>query len=85
MPPTLREVKEKLYGFNTYSVKGGVFTVRREFFYRSGTTIDKIVGRVQAVFPDAIIVESAEIWKPFRGGASTANSSHWFVKFTFPK
>lgn len=35
-------------------------------------------------FPTACILEANEIWKSFRGGASIANSSHWYVRFTVP-
>lgn len=28
------------------------------------------------------VLEDWETWKPFRGSASTANSSHWGVEFT---
>ena len=36
----------------------------------------------KAAFPNAEILESGEVWKDFRGGASVAQQSHWFVKFT---
>lgn len=80
---TLGEVKEKLKDFDTYSVRKGIFTVRKEFYYPHGRHIDYFELKIKEAFPDAKIVDSAEIWKSFRGGASTADSSHWFVKFTF--
>lgn len=79
---TLGKVKEMLPNFDSYSVKGGVFTVRREFFYTHGVTAKHQVLSVKKHIPNAVIVDSGEVWKPFRGGATTANSSHWFVKFT---
>lgn len=80
--PTLKEVKDKLYA-DSYSKKDGVFTVRHEFFYTHGRTAEQFRDEVLKAFPAATIVDFGEVWKPFRGGASTANSSHWFVKFTF--
>lgn len=80
--PTLKEVKEKL-SFDTYSVKAGVFTVRKEFFYTMGKTTLYYEKTIKNAFPDAVIVDSGEVWKSFRGGASVANSSHFYVKFTF--
>jgi hypothetical protein len=79
---TLKEVKEKLH-FDSYSVKNGVFTVRKEFFYRMGKDTEYYRQKVLEAFPNVKIVDSGEVWKAFRGGASVANSSHWFVKFTF--
>lgn len=79
---TLKEIREKL-DFDTYSVRNGVFTVRKEFFYTHGVTAEHHVKKVLSVFPDAKIVDCGEVWKPFRGGESTANNSHFFVKFTF--
>ena len=79
---TLKEVKEKL-SFDTYSFRNGIFTVRQGFFYRMGKSIEDYRQKVLKAFPDAKIVDSGEVWKPFRGGSNTANSSHWFVKFIF--
>lgn len=82
MKHSLKEIKEKL-NFDSYSVKNNIFTVRKEFFYRHGNSAETCRNYILKFFPDAIIVDSGEVWKPFRANASTANSSHWFVKFTF--
>ena len=63
------------------SLYKGVYTVRKGFFYRNGFTSDKLAAKVSAAFPSATIVEHDEIWKPFKGGASLKNQSHWYVKF----
>ena len=36
---------------------------------------------VKSKIPSAKIVNEGEHWRPFKGGASAANQSHWFVKF----
>lgn len=59
----------------------GVFTVRRGFYYRHGKTVQDLENVVKTAFPDVVIIDSGEVWKPFRGGASVATQSHWFVKF----
>lgn len=74
------EIKDAI-GADTLSNKAGVFTARREFFYRHGFDAQQFAALVKSKVPNAQILDSGEIWKPFRGGASTANSSHWFVKF----
>lgn len=72
-------------GADTISKRGAVITIRKEFFYRHGGSAEKMVDRVRALFPAATILDSGDIWKPFRGGASVAQSSHWFVKFELPE
>jgi hypothetical protein len=69
---------------DTVSHKNGVFTVRREFFYTNGYTSVKLAETIMAAIPGAEPIDHGEVWKPFRGGESTRNSSHWWVKFTTP-
>jgi hypothetical protein len=78
---TIKEIKEKIHA-DAYSLKNNVFTLRWGFFYKMGKTTELHRNKVLEAFPDAVIVDSGEVWKPFRGGSSVANSSHWFVKFT---
>ena len=78
---TLKEVKEKLSA-DSYSVKNGVFTVRRGYFYRMGKTTEDFEKKVLESFPNAKIVDSGDVWKAFNGGAGIAQNSHWYVKFT---
>lgn len=79
----LQEIKDTL-GADTISKKGTVITVRKSFFYTGGFTPQAYVTKVLAAFPGAKIIDSGEIWRPFRGGASVAQSSHWYVKFELP-
>lgn len=78
---TLQKVKELIHA-DTYSKNGDVFTIRREFFYTNGYSSDKLAALVLKKIPGTQIVDHGEVWKPFRGGAPTAKSSHWFVKFS---
>lgn len=75
------QVRELIPGI-TVSKKDGVFTVRRGFFYSHGGSAEKFAERVKSAIPNATILDCGEVWKPFRGGASVANSSHWWVKFS---
>ena len=83
MPITLREVEEKLNP-DSLSMRNGIVTIRRGFFYRHGFTSEMYVEKVKAAFPTAEIVDSGEVWKAFSGGAPIARQSHWFVKFRVP-
>jgi hypothetical protein len=79
---TVRMLKEG-GRFDTVSKRDGTFTVRRGFFYRNGGSSEALVTRLEAlVGKDRLVVlDHGEHWVPFRGGASVANSSHWWVKF----
>lgn len=61
------------------------FTVRRGFFYTNGRTAAHFAEIVKIALPNVRIIDSGEVWRPFRGGASTAQQSHWFVTFTETK
>ena len=78
---TVKQVRD-LISVDTLSLKNGVFTARRGFFYTHGGSSEKLAARIQAALPQAVILDQGEVWKAFRGGASVANQSHWFVKFT---
>jgi len=82
-PVVMADVKEKVHA-DTYSVRNGVFTLRWSFYYAHRVTANDKEIKVINAFPDkkVTIVESGEVNKPFRDGASIVNSSHWFVKFT---
>lgn len=77
----LQDIKDKL-SMDSISKKGDVITVRRGFYYRMGKTAQMYVNHVLEKYPDVHIIDSGEHWAPFRGGASVANSSHFYVKFT---
>lgn len=64
--------------------KAGHVVARREFFYRHGYTAEKFVADVKAALTAAgfktEVVDSYEMWKPFRGGGSVASNSHWYAE-----
>lgn len=80
---TKTKIREDM-GIDAVSIKGGVVTVRRAFFYTHGKTAANLVASVLAVYPTAQIIDSGESWKPFNGGAPVSKQSHWWVKFTVP-
>ena len=78
---TAKQVQDILSGENV-TKRNGIFTLREEFFYTHGKTEYDLIKDIKLAFPDARIIDQGEIWKPFNGGASIVNSSHWFVKFS---
>jgi len=77
----LGDIKESL-GVDSISRKDGVITIREGFFYTHGKTVEGLIKKVKALFPEAVIVSSGEKWSPFHGGQSIASGSHWWVSFT---
>ena len=58
--------------------------LRRGFFYTHGMTAETFALSVEKAIAEAgskaRVVDSGEVWKDFRGGASIANQSHWWVE-----
>ena len=64
----------------------GVFVARRGFFYTKGYTAQDFSAYVTSILRqngiEINVEEAGEVWKPFKGGASLAQQSHWYVRFT---
>jgi hypothetical protein len=74
------EIKDLIFA-DTLSKKGDVYTARRGYFFSGGNNSVGFAERIKRVFPNAVIIDHGDHWAAFRGGASTAQSSHWWVKF----
>ena len=82
---TAKEVRRALDAGEADSIgtgKEGV-VIRRGFFYSFGGTAAKFEATVMSALKAAglqpELVRSGEVWAPFRGGASVARSTHWYV------
>jgi len=61
--------------------KAGNFVLRRGYFYRNGMDSDKFAANIMTILGDRVtLIASGDCWKPFRGGATLANSSHFWVE-----
>ena len=64
--------------------KDGVIVIRRGFYYRNGQTAESYADRVRVRLTEhniaAKVINCGEVWKPFRGGASLASQSHFWVE-----
>lgn len=82
---TVKQIKDATnYSADTVSKnKAGQIVLRKGYFYRHGVTGEIFANRVSDLLTAAgiafTVVDSGDVWKPFRGGATTANSSHLFV------
>ena len=79
-----RMIKEVLHADTVGTNKQGNVICRWGFFYSHGRTAERYTDAVSDLLDrnqvSYSIVESAQIWKAFRGGASTANQSHFRVE-----
>jgi len=86
MAVTFKQVKEALsYSVDQVSkLKNGNIIVRKGYFYRNGMVCDKFKDRIVASLTAAGIVANVvdfgDRWMPFRGGASVARQSHFYVE-----
>lgn len=63
----------------------GVYTYRVGFFFTNGydhrKVRDSLTENLSKAGIDAVVIDSGEQWKPFRGGDTLKQGSHWWVKF----
>lgn len=84
---SIKSVREALGGMadTIGKNKAGEIVVRRGFFYTNGMTSERFgelcLNLLRKAGMTPRLVDHNEIWKPFRGSASTANSSHFFATF----
>lgn len=77
-------VKNNVNSDHVSRSKDGHVLVRKGFFYSHGGNsqkhADDISGQLTKAGVKHKVVDHGEKWAPFKGGASMANSSHWWVK-----
>lgn len=63
----------------------GVYTYRVGFYYTFGNdhrkVRDSITEALNKAGIDAVVISSGEQFKPFRGGDTLKQGSHWWVNF----
>ena len=87
MASILKTLKDNIIGADTIGRKrdgSGNYLFRREYFYRHGMDSDIYADNISKQLTDIginhAVVKSGDHWAPFRGGASTAQSSHFWVE-----
>ena len=88
MKSLLTQIRENVIGIDSLSKRGDVFTARLGYFYTHGKNerdfADILKSEITRKFGPQLKFELLDMgnhWAPFRGGASTAKSSHWWVRF----
>jgi hypothetical protein len=84
----MKAIKNALGGYadSISRKRNGNILIRRGFFYRHGVTAESLCNHIEFRLKEAGIryrlVSYGEVWKPFKGGSTIANSSHWWVELT---
>lgn len=77
-------LKNSLFADTVGTNKAGNIVVRKGYFYTNGYDENKFTSAVTAFLVrhgiTPTIIDKGNVWKRFKGGATTANSSHWFVE-----
>lgn len=79
----IKELRDIIMPDSISKRKDGMVVLRRGFFYRDNKTAESFANRVESALRSCTmpgsVIDSGEVWKPFKGGASVANQSHWYV------
>ena len=79
-----KQVKQTLGRiFDTFSSKGGVYTIKKSYYWGFTEDGSALADKVQQKLPQAVIVDYGNHWHPFVGGAKSgsAKDSFYFCKF----
>lgn len=77
----LEFIKHKLDADTISKNKNGNYIVRYSFFYTNRQSAEGKSLLVKSVYPNCTIITYGEKWKPFKGGASVKDQSHFYVEF----
>jgi hypothetical protein len=80
----LQTLKQNVAGADSIGKRqDGRFVLRRGFYFRHGFDADifksEMMHQIKQAGLSAHCVDHGEVIKAFNGGASVANSSHWYV------
>ncbi len=80
-----RVIKDNIMADQISKDSEGNYIFRKGYYYRPAKMdpagwADRISKILQSLEIDHTVVDSGDIWKPFRGGASLKAQSHYFVK-----
>ena len=65
------------------SVRNGVYTIKKSYFYGFGKDGSELAKKVESKLDNAVVIDYGNHWHPFVGGAKPGSSkdSYLFCKF----
>jgi len=86
---TTRWLNENAVKCDQWSFKDGVYKGCKSYYWAPRISVEefstKVIDQIKHFIGDThtiTLVDSGNVWKPFRGGATVANQSHYWVKLT---
>lgn len=81
----LKFIRENVFADQISKNRAGNIIFRKGYYYRHGQDAQSFANNIENQLKnlniDAVLVEYHDIFKPFRGGASLAQSSHFYAEF----
>ena len=65
------------------SVRNGVYTIKKSYFYGFGKDGSELAKKVESKLDNAVVIDYGNHWHPFVGGAKSGSSkdSYLYCKF----
>ena len=83
-PSMIQTIRDNISGAEISKDREGNLIFRRGFFYTNNGSAEKFAARIDNELTKLniphTIVDKGEVWRPFKGGATTKSQSHWWVK-----
>ena len=84
-PSAIQTIRNNVTGVDQLSRDSeGNLVFRRGFYYTNGNSADTFADRISNKLNELniphTIIDRGQVWKPFKGGATIKNQSHWWVK-----
>lgn len=84
-PSVIQTIRNNVTGVDQLSRDSeGNLVFRKGFYYTFGDSADTFADRISNKLNELniphTIIDRGQVWKPFKGGATIKNQSHWWVK-----
>lgn len=84
-PSVIQTIRNNVTGVDQLSRDSeGNLVFRKGFYYTNGNSADTFADRISNKLNELniphTIIDRGQVWKPFKGGATIKNQSHWWVK-----
>ena len=83
-PSVIQTIRDNISVDEISKDREGNLIFRRGFFYTNNGSAEQFAARIDNELTNLniphTIVDKGQVWRPFKGGATTKSQSHWWVK-----
>ena len=83
-PSVIQKIRDNISVDEISKDREGNLIFRRGFFYTNNGSAEQFAARIDNELTNLniphTIVDKGQVWRPFKGGATTKSQSHWWVK-----